>query len=150
MTNDTPTDLKDDARQYWNQLRAIDLCRAVSCGDDHVADRIIAEAAADGEHRHLCAGLVYAASSLAQTITAKFPTVTEDQVWAALAERSRTGLDASRELLQMLNHGLSAGRGTPNSASLPVGGGHGNGGSPAANSLLYSRGPMPCHTETRV
>lgn len=102
-TDDPVVDFDDDARIYWNQLRAVDLCRAISRADDSAADRIVAEVAADDEPLHLIAGLAWLAGSLAKTVAAQHPTATEDSVWAALAERSSTGLHATREIRQMLD-----------------------------------------------
>ena len=61
MVEPDQTDFDADARSYWNQLRAIDLCRAVSLGDDRAADALIAEVAADDEPLQLIAGLAWAA-----------------------------------------------------------------------------------------
>ena len=103
MVEPDQTDFDADARSYWNQLRAIDLCRAVSLGDDRAADALIAEVAADDEPLQLIAGLAWAAGSLAKTVAAQHPTATEHSVWTALSERSATGLHATRELREMLN-----------------------------------------------
>ncbi|QFS89495.1 hypothetical protein FIV07_01990 [Mycobacterium sp. THAF192] len=102
--NNEPTvDFDDDVRIYWNQLRAVDLCRAISRSDDNAADALIAEVAADNEPIHLIAGLAWAAGSLAKTVAAQHPTATEDSVWAALTDSSSTGLHATREIRQMLD-----------------------------------------------
>lgn len=103
MIDHDQTDFDADARSYWNQLRAIDLCRAVSLGDDGAADALIAEVAADDEPLRLIAGLAWAAGSLAKTVAAQHPTATEHSVWSALAQRSATGLHATREIRRMLN-----------------------------------------------
>lgn len=95
------TDLNDDKRIYWNQLRAIELCRAVSLGDSGTADALIAEAAADDDEVHLVAGLTHVAVSLAHTIVEQLPDVTEDTVWRVLTDRSQTGLHATREIMRM-------------------------------------------------
>lgn len=102
-STDPPVDFDDDTRLYWNQLRAVDLCRAIGRSDDSAADALIAEVAADNEPLHLIAGLAWAAGSLAKTVAAQHPTATEDSVWAALTERSSTGLHATREIKQMLD-----------------------------------------------
>ncbi|QFS91149.1 hypothetical protein FIV07_10325 [Mycobacterium sp. THAF192] len=102
-STDPAVDFNDDARLYWNQLRAVDLCRAISRSDDSAADALIAEVAADDEPLHLIAGLAWAAGSLAKTVAAQHPTATENSVWAALTERSATGLHATRELIHMLD-----------------------------------------------
>ncbi len=103
MVEPDQTDFEADARSYWNQLRAIDLCRAVSLGDNSAADALIAEVAADDEPLQFIAGLAWAAGSLAKTVAAQHPTATEASVWSALTERSATCLHASRELRNMLN-----------------------------------------------
>lgn len=95
------TDFEDDKRIYWNQLRAIELCQAVSHGDTRTADALIAEVAADNDEVHLVAGLTHVAVSLAATVVEQCPGVTEATVWHALTERSQTGLQATRELNQM-------------------------------------------------
>lgn len=95
------TDFEDDRRIYWNQLRAIELCQAVSRSDNRAADAIIAEVAADNDEVHLVAGLTHVAVSLAATVVERCPGVTEATVWSALSERSQTGLHATRELAQM-------------------------------------------------
>lgn len=97
------TDFEDDKRIYWNQLRAIELCRAVSLGDSGTADALIAEVAADGDEVHLVAGLTHVAVSLAHTVVEQRPGTTEATVWRALTERSQTGLHATRELAQLIN-----------------------------------------------
>lgn len=103
MTDTFHTDFDDDMRLYWNQLRAIDLCRAVGSGNGSAADALIAEVAADDEPIHLVAGLAHIAGSLCRTLAELHPTATEAQIWAALADRSRTGLHATRELRRMLD-----------------------------------------------
>lgn len=95
------TDFDDDKRIYWNQLRAIELCLAVSLSDNNTADALIAEVAADNDEVHLVAGLTHVAVSLARTVVERCPGVTEGTVWAALTERSQMGLHATRELTQM-------------------------------------------------
>ena len=105
MTENTDpvVDFDDDKRIYWNQLRAIELCRAVSLGDNGAADALIAEVAADGDEVHLVAGLTHVAVSLAHTVVEQRPDVTEATVWHVLTERSQTGLHATREIRQMLD-----------------------------------------------
>ncbi|QZT56759.1 hypothetical protein [Mycolicibacterium austroafricanum] len=100
---DPAADFDDDVRIYWNQLRAVDLCRAISRSDNSAADALIAEVAKDDEPIHLIAGLAWAAGSLAKTVAAQHPTATENSVWEALTERSATGLHATREIRQMLD-----------------------------------------------
>lgn len=95
------TDFEDDKRIYWNQLRAIELCHAVSLSDTRAADALIAEVAADNDEVHLVAGLTHVAVSLAHTVVERCPGVTEATVWRALTERSQTGLQATREFAQM-------------------------------------------------
>lgn len=103
---DTPdTDLNDDKRIYWNQLRAIELCRAVCLGDNRTADALIAEVAADDDEVHLVAGLTHVAVSLAHTVVEQLPNVTEDTVWRALTDRSQTGLHATYEIIKMIETG---------------------------------------------
>lgn len=97
------TDFDDDKRIYWNQLRAIELCQAVSRSENRTADAIIAEVAADSDEVHLVAGLTHVAVSLAATVVEQCSGVTEATVWRALSERSQTGLHATRELVQMTN-----------------------------------------------
>lgn len=104
MTDPDQTNFDDDKRIYWNQLRAIELCRAVSLGDSSTADALIAEVAADDEEVHLVAGLTHVAISLAHTIVEQRTDVTEATVWRILTERSQTGLHATRELIQMLDN----------------------------------------------
>jgi len=104
MTDQTnATNFRDDARLYWNQLRAIDLCRAISRTDNKAADAIIAEVTADNEPLHLVAGLAHAAGSLVKTLAQLHPDATEDQIWRSLTDRSLTGLHATRELIRMTN-----------------------------------------------
>lgn len=98
------TNFEDDRRIYWNQLRAIELCRAVSIGDERTADALIAEAAADGDEVHLVAGLAHVAVSLAHTVVEQNPRFTETTVWRVLTERSQTGLHATRELNELINN----------------------------------------------
>ena len=97
------TNFEDDRRIYWNQLRAIELCRAVSIGDNRTADALIAEVATDDDEVHLVAGLTHVAVSLAHTVVEQNPRFTETTIWRVLTERSHTGLHATRELRQMLD-----------------------------------------------
>jgi hypothetical protein len=97
-------DFDDDRRIYWNQLRAIELCRAVSLGDSGTADALIAEAAADDDEVHLVAGLTHVAISLAHTVVEQRPGTTEATLWHVLTERSQTGLHATRELAELINN----------------------------------------------
>ncbi|QFS89119.1 hypothetical protein FIV07_00095 [Mycobacterium sp. THAF192] len=103
MSDQDQTDFDDDKRIYWNQLRAIELCRAVSLGDNATADALIAEVAADDDEVHLVAGLTHVAVSLAHTVVEQRPSITEANVWHVLTERSQTGLHATRELAEMTN-----------------------------------------------
>jgi len=96
------TNFKDDRRIYWNQLRAIELCRAVSLGDTHTADALIAEVSNDDDEVHLVAGLAHVAVSLARTVAEQHPSTTENRIWAALEDRSHTGLAATHEIVQMI------------------------------------------------
>ena len=106
MTDNTPaTDLDDDRRIYWNQLRAIELCRAVSLGDNRTADALIAEVANDDDEVHLVAGLTHVAVSLARTVADQHPSATENGIWAALKARSHTGLAATHEIIKMIEAG---------------------------------------------
>lgn len=98
---DYNTDFDDDRRIYWNQLRAIELCRAVSLGDTGTADALIAEVAADDDEVHLVAGLTHVAISLAHTVVEQRPDTTEAAVWQVLTERSQTGLHATQEMHRM-------------------------------------------------
>lgn len=98
------TDFDDDRRIYWNQLRAIELCRAVSLGDSGTADALIAEVATDDDEVHLVAGLTHVAVSLAHTVVEQCPDVTEATVWRILTERSQTGLHVTRELAQLIDN----------------------------------------------
>ena len=97
------TDFEDDRRIYWNQLRAIELCRAVSLGDTRTADALIAEVANDNDEVHLVAGLTHVAVSLAHTVVEQRPDTTESAIWRVLTERSQTGLHATRELAELTN-----------------------------------------------
>lgn len=103
MSDLDQADFDDDKRIYWNQLRAIELCRAVSIGDTATADALIAEVAADDDEVHLVAGLTHVAVSLAHTVVEQRPNITEANIWHVLTERSQTGLHATRELAEMTN-----------------------------------------------
>lgn len=96
-------DFADDARIFWNQLRAIELCRAVSRRDDDAASRLIAEVAHDGDEVHFIAGLAGVAVTLARTAAQQNPSATEAGVWRGLTERAKTGLHATRELAELTN-----------------------------------------------
>lgn len=106
MTENTDpvVDFDDDRRIFWNELRAVELCRAVSLGDSGTADALIAEVAADDDEVHLVAGLTHVAVSLAHTVVEQCADVTEATVWRVLTERSQTGLHATRELAQLIDN----------------------------------------------
>lgn len=90
----------DDILQYRGQLAAIELCRAVAMSNGEAADAMFAAEANAGLVKYLVAGLTHLAVSLNRTVVAQHddPVVTEERVWARLAERSTTGLIATAEI----------------------------------------------------
>lgn len=104
-TDNFDADPADDARIYRGQLAAAELCRAVAANADDAADALYAAEDEQGALKYLVAGLCHVAISLARTVAEQHPSATEERVWAALTERSTTGLTATHEIIQMIEAG---------------------------------------------
>lgn len=103
MTENTPDDPTRSIAAWRGQLQAVELCRAVSDGEITAADRIFDHEQTSGQLRELVSALTTFAVSLARTVAANDPTITEHAVWSGLATRAETGLLGTAEIDEITN-----------------------------------------------
>lgn len=95
------TDNNPEIASWRAQLQAVEMCRAVSNGDPDAADRMFDYEHGNGQLRELVSALSVFAVSLARSVAANDPTVTEEAIWDGLAARAETGLHGTAEIDQL-------------------------------------------------
>lgn len=90
----------DQIAHYRAQLQAVELCRAVSDGDQDAAEQLYTAEADAGQAKQLASALAMFAVSLARTAAANDDTITEQAIWQGLADRAETALMATHEIAE--------------------------------------------------